>query len=527
MTAKVLVADPIAEDGIEILSQAAAVDVRTGLKPEELAAIVGDYDALVVRSETKVTAAIFEAGHRLQVVGRAGVGVDNIDLDAATQHGVVVVNAPTGNTTSAAELAIALMLALSRHIAAADASLKSGQWQRSRFVGVELRGKTLGIIGLGQVGSEVARRARSFEMRLLAYDPFVPEERAKTLGVELRTLPELLAEVDFLTVHTTLTPGTRGLIGEDELKLVKPNIRLINTARGGIIDEVALAQALREGRVAGAAVDVFTQEPAIGNPLLDAPNLVTTPHLGASTAEAQERVAVDVAVQIAAVLRGEPAQYAVNAPMPAPETFSVIGPYIEAAATVASVATQLASGQLSEIEVVYNGEIARHDTSLLRAGVIRGLLRPISEEHVTVVNAQLVAERRGLRIVERHDPDAAEGPPNQLMVRILTRSGATEVAGTVIQGEARITLIDGLHVDVSPHERFLLLCDNDDVPGKIGAVGRMMGDFDININSMTVGRRAARARALMVLGLDEAPTPEQLRQIEAIPDIFSARLIRL
>jgi len=526
-TAKILVADPIAEDGIELLSRSGEVDTRTGLKPDELAATIGDYDALVVRSETKVTAAIFEAGHRLQVVGRAGVGVDNIDLDAATQHGVVVVNAPTGNTTSAAELAVALMLALARHIPAADASLKVGQWQRSRFVGVELRGKTLGIVGLGQVGSEVARRARAFEMRLLGYDPFVPEERARALGVELCTLEALLGASDFLTVHTTLTAGTRGLIGAEELKLVKPTIRLINTARGGVIDEEALAGALREGRVAGAAIDVFTEEPATANPLLQAPNLITTPHLGASTAEAQERVAVDVAEQIAAVLRGEPAQYAVNAPMPAPETFSVIGPYIEAAAVVASVATQLSSGQLSEVEVVYNGEIALHDTTLIRAGVIRGLLKPISEEHVTIVNANIVAERRGLRIVERHDPEVADAAPNQVTVRILTRGGATEVAGTVIHGEPRIDLIDGLRVDISPRDRFLLLCDNEDRPGRVGAVGQMLGEFDINISSMTVGRRSARGRALMVLGLDEAPAPEQLRRIEAIPDIYGARLVRL
>jgi D-3-phosphoglycerate dehydrogenase / 2-oxoglutarate reductase len=524
---RVLVADPVAEDGIEILNQSTEVDVRTGLKPDELAAIIGDYDALVVRSETKVTAAIFDAGHRLQVVGRAGVGVDNIDLDAATQHGVVVVNAPTGNTTSAAELAVALMLALARHIPAADASLKGGQWQRSRFVGIELRGKTLGIIGLGQVGSEVARRARSFEMRLLAFDPFVPEDRARALGVEVCSLETLLESSDFVTVHTTLTPGTRGLIGPEELQLVKPTVRLINTARGGIIDEESLAAALREGRVAGAAVDVFTEEPATANPLIQAPNLVTTPHLGASTAEAQERVAVDVAEQIAAVLRGEPAQYAVNAPMPEPEAFSVIGPYIDAAAVVASVATQLSAGQLAEIEVVYNGEIALHDTSLIRAGVIRGLLQPISEEHVTAVNANLVAERRGLRIVERRDPEATEDAPNQVTVRILTRDGNTEVAGTVIHGEPRISIIDGLRVDVSPRDGVLLLLDNEDRPGRIGAVGQMLGEFDINISSMTVGRRSARGRALMVLGLDEAPTSEQVRKIDAIPDVFRARLVRL
>jgi D-3-phosphoglycerate dehydrogenase len=527
MMPKVLVADPIADDGIAVLSQFAEVDVLTGQSAEQLADSIGSYDALVVRSETKVTAAIFAAGQRLQVVGRAGVGVDNIDLDAATQHGVVVVNAPTGNTTSAAELAIALMLALARKIPDADASLKAGLWQRSRFVGTELRSKTLGIIGLGQVGSEVARRARGFEMRLLAYDPFVPEERAKSVGVELCTLDELLSNSDFITVHTTLTSGTRGLIGPDELRRVRPTVRLINTARGGVIDEQALADALREGRVAGAAIDVFSTEPAIGNPLLTAPNLVSTPHLGASTAEAQERVAVDVAEQIGSVLRGEPARYAVNAPMPAPETFSLVGPYIEASAMVASIATQLSTGQLSEIEVVYHGDLALHDTSLLRAGVIRGLLQPISEENVTIVNANLVAERRGLRITEHKVPDAAEGGTNQVTVRILTRGGQTEVGCTVEHGEPHIILIDGLRVDLSPRDRYLLVCDNEDLPGKIGAVGRMMGDFDINICSMIVGRRAVRGRALMVIGLDEAPTPEQLRQVEAIPDIYSAKLVRL
>jgi D-3-phosphoglycerate dehydrogenase / 2-oxoglutarate reductase len=527
MTAKVLVADPIAADGIEVLSRFAEVDVRTGLSAEELTAIIGGYDGLVVRSETKVTAAIFDAGLRLQVVGRAGVGVDNIDLDAATQHGVVVVNAPTGNTTSAAELAVALMLSLARNIPEADASLKAGKWQRSRFVGIELRGKTLGIIGLGQVGSEVARRARGFEMRLLAHDPFVPEERARSLAVELVPMEALLRESDFVTVHTTLTPGTRGLIGADEMRLLKPAVRLINTARGGIIDEVELAAALKDGRVAGAAVDVFTEEPAVGNALLDAPNLVSTPHLGASTAEAQERVAVDVAEQIGSVLRGEPARYAVNAPMPAPETFSLVGPYIEACAIIASIATQLSSGQLTEIEVVYNGELALHDTSLLRAGVIRGLLRPISEEHVTVVNANLVAERRGLKITEHKLPDVAESGRTEVTVRVLTQAAKTEVACTAEHGEPRIVMIDGMRVDFSPRERFLLLCDNEDRPGTIGAVGRMMGDFDINISSMVVGRRAVRGRALMVIGLDEAPTPAQLRKVEAIPDIYSARLVRL
>lgn len=527
MAPRVLVADPIAQDGIDLLSQAAQVDVRTGLGQEELIDVIAYYDALVVRSETKVTEAVIAAGRKLQVIGRAGVGVDNIDIDAATRHGVVVVNAPTGNTISAAEHAVALMLALARHIPQADASTKAGEWQRSRFVGIELRGKTLGIIGLGQVGSEVARRAHGLEMRLLGHDPFVPEERARALGIELRSLDDLLAESDFITIHTSLTAGTSGLIGEQELRSARPGIRFINAARGGIIDETALANALEEGRVAGAAIDVFSIEPPRDNPLLTAPRVILTPHLGASTTEAQERVAVDVAGQILSVLRGEPARYAVNAPLLPPEAFALVGPYIEAAALLASVAIQLAAGQLGDIEVDYNGEIALHDTTVLRAGVIRGLLRPISDENVTVVNANLVAERRGLRIVERKDPTPAESSMNRISVRLRTSSGYTEVAGTVERGETRISLIDGLHVDISPRDRYLLLCDNQDKPGMIGAVGRLMGDFDINISSMIVGRRAARGRAVMVLGLDEKPSTAQLRQVESIPDISRVRLVEL
>lgn len=527
MAPRILVSDPIARDGIEILSQAAEVDVRTGLPPDELIRIVADYNALVVRSETQVTAAVLEAGRQLQVVGRAGVGVDNIDLETATRRGIVVVNAPTGNTISAAEHTVALMLAVARHIPQADASLKAGEWQRTRFVGVELRGKTLGVIGLGQVGSEVARRARGFEMRLLGYDPFVPEERARSLGVELCSLDDLLAASDFITVHTTLTSGTRGLIGEEELRKVRPGVRLINVARGGIIEEAALARALEEGRVAGAAIDVFTKEPAVGNPLLHAPRIIVTPHLGASTTEAQERVAVDVAEQIAAVLRGEPARYAVNAPLLTPESYALLGPYIETATVIASIATQLAAGQIGPIEIVFNGDIALHDTTHLRAAVIRGLLQPISEEHVSIVNANLVAERRGLRIVEHKDPAPVDGEVNLITVRLHTSTGATEVSGTVEHGETHISVINGLRVDISPRDRYLLVCDNQDKPGMIGRVGRLMGDFDINISSMIVGRKAARDRAVMVLGLDEAPTPEQLREVESVPDIYGARLIRL
>ncbi|MFB3093956.1 MAG: phosphoglycerate dehydrogenase, partial [Dehalococcoidia bacterium] len=327
MTAHVLVCDPIAEDGITLLKRfGAEVDVRTGLTADELRAAVDSYEALIVRSETHLTREVIEAAGKLQVIGRAGIGVDNIDVQAATEKGVVVVNAPTGNIISAAEHTIALILTLARHIPEANASLKGGRWERKRFLGLEVRGKTLGIIGLGQVGSEVARKARGLEMRVVAHDPFVPDERARSLGVELISLEELLRQSDFLTIHTTLTEGTRHLLGEDELRQMKPTARIINTARGGIVDEGALDAALKDGRLAGVALDVFETEPLTSHPLFENEKAVVTPHLGASTAEAQERVAVDVAEQIIAVLKGEPAQYAVNAPLISPETYTYLAP---------------------------------------------------------------------------------------------------------------------------------------------------------------------------------------------------------
>jgi D-3-phosphoglycerate dehydrogenase len=526
VTYKILVADPIAADGIAILQQAGEVDVRTGLPADELIGAIGEYDALVVRSETKVTAEVLAAGRKLQVVGRAGVGVDNIDIPAATRSGVIVVNAPTGNTISAAEHAVGLMLALARHIPEADASLRRGEWKRSQFVGVELRGKTLGLLGLGQVGSEVARRARGLEMRVIAYDPFVPEERGRALGVELLPLDEVLRQADFLSAHTTLTAGTRGLVGADELRTMKPSARIINTARGGIVEEEALLEAVRAGIIAGAAIDVFVKEPAPDTILAADPRIVVTPHLGASTTEAQERVAVDVAEQIVAIFRGEPARYAVNAPMVPPEALAMLRPFVDAAVLAASVATQLSRGQLGEIEIAYTGELALHDSALLRAAVIRGLLRPVSEENVTVVNADLVAEHRGLHVVERKDPHA-DGEGSYVTVSLKTSGGGARVVVGVQHGQTHIVELEGQQVDFTPREPFLLVVDNNDVPGMIGAVGTLMQEFDINISSMRVGRREARGRALMVLGLDEGPSDAQVARVAQIPGIFGARLLRL
>lgn len=527
MPARVLVCDPIAKDGIDLLEKfGAQVDVRTGLPAEELEATVDSYEALIVRSETKITRQIIAAAGKLQVVGRAGIGVDNIDVEAATEKGVVVVNAPTGNIISAAEHAIALMMALARHIPDANASLKSGRWDRKRFMGLEVRGKTLGILGLGQVGSEVARRGRGLEMRVIAHDPFVPEERARTLGAEVVSFEELLRDSDFLTVHTTLSESTRHLIGEAELQQMKPTARLINTARGSIVDGMALEAALREGRLAGAALDVFETEPITSHPLFGNERAVVTPHLGASTAEAQERVSEDVAEQIIAVLKGEPARYAINAPLISPETYSYLAPYIPVAFKTGSLVVQLCQGQMGELKIDYAGEITQHDLTPLKAAIVGGLLSSISEEHVNVVNVDVIAARRGMRIVEKRSPSHGLYA-NLITVSIATTAGETKVSGTLAYDGPHIVLIDGFWVDVPPGEGYLLACENRDRPGMIGAVGTLLGQFDVNISFMNVGRHEKRGTALMVLTLDEPMTAEQLDEVRQIPGILSTKLVRL
>jgi D-3-phosphoglycerate dehydrogenase len=523
---RILIADPVAPEGIEMLRAAGDVDVNTGLAADALIGIIGNYDALVVRSETKVTRPVIEAAPRMQVIGRAGVGVDNIDLDAATERGVIVVNAPQGNTIAAAEHTLALLMALARHVPQSDASMRSGKWDRKNYLGTEIRGKTLGIVGLGKIGSEVARRAVAMEMRVLAHDPFVPVERARALGVESVDFEQLIMLSDFITVHPPLTATTQGMIGEAELARMKDGVRLINVARGGIIDEAALAAAVASGKVAGAAIDVFTAEPPKDNPLIGDPRIIVTPHLGASTAEAQERVAVDVAEQIVEVLAGRPARYAVNAPMLAPETLKVIQPYMAAAEMLGSVATQLVTGKLESIEIEYYGEIAEHDITPLRASVIRGLLRPISEENVNMVNANLVAQSRGWNIEERkrtsHDTFL-----NLIHVKVGTSESEVSVGGTVEHGHPNIVIINELDMDLVPEPgTFLLACDNEDRPGMIGRVGTLLGGWDINIQSMQVGRRGRRGRALMAIAVDESPTPEQLDAIEAIDGIYNVRLVR-
>ncbi len=523
---KVLIAESISDEGIDILRGYAEVDIKQGLTPEELISTISDYEALVVRSQTKVSAKVIEAGQKLQVIARAGVGIDNIDVDEATQRGIVVVNAPTGNTISAAEHTIALMLSLARHIPQANAVLKSGVWRRSDFMGTEVRNKTLGIIGLGNVGSEVARRAHGMEMKLIGYDPFISADRASNLHVELVPLEQLLSEADFITLHTPLTPSTKGLIGAKQLALVKPTARIINTARGGLIDEKALVKAINENKVAGAAIDVFSTEPVTESILFESDKIIVTPHLGASTTEAQAKAATEVAQQIIDVFKGQPARYAVNVPFISAEALPILVPFLQVATKVGSLVSYLGEGQMKSILIKYCGEIANYDTNTLKAVILGGLLDRITEERVNLVNANMVVSRRGIKVVEQKEA-TCENYANLITLEVTTTTGATTASGTVLRGETHVVQVNNYWIDIVPTGGYFLFIDHRDRPGLIGAVGKITGDVDINISYMHLSRLKLRGQALMILALDEPLPEEQRQQILSIPDVYSAKLVRL
>lgn len=505
MEFRVLVADPIAPEGVELLRKYSQVDVRTGLSEPDLIQAIPQYDALVVRSETKVTSRIIEAGDRLQVIARAGIGVDNIDVDAATKRGILVVNAPLGNTVAAAEHAIALILSLARNIPQADASIRRGEWQRSKFMGVELAGKTLGIVGLGKVGAEVARRARSFNMNLLAYDPYVSASIAESLGARLVSLDELLRNSDIVTVHVPLLPSTRNLISSSEFDIMKPDALLVNVARGGVVNEEALVEALKEGKIAGAALDVYEKEPLPpDSPIIHLEHTVLTPHLGASTKEAQVKVALEVAEQVIDVLNGRPARGAVNAPSLPPELLAgELGHYIELADKLGRLYTQVHGFSHTGIEIVYCGDLASQDHRLIRSAVLRGLLEPISSERISFVNAEIMAQERGLRVTEATGM-APEGYTSSL--RLQSAEGVLE--GTVIGEEQRVIRLDKFPVDFIPSGYFLF-CPHIDRPGVIGAIGTILGNHNINISAAMSGRLAPRGETMLVLTLDE-PVPDEV-----------------
>ena len=526
--AKVLVSDPIAPEGIEILRRVADVDVKTGLSKEELADIIGEYDALAVRSETKVTADILAQAGKLKIIGRAGVGVDNIDVEAATARGILVVNSPEGNTLAAAELTFAMLLALARSIPQADQSLRGGRWDRKKFMGSEVYDKTLGVVGLGKIGKEVAKRAQAFGMNILGYDPYLNPEQAKTLGITLVDLDILYAQSDYITVHVPKTKETSGMINAEKLALMKPTVRLINCARGGIIDEQALADAARAGTIGGAAVDVFSTEPApVGNPLLGVPNIITTPHLGASTEEAQVNVAIDIAEQIVDVLAGRPARAAVNMPSVPADVLGRIEPYLMLAEKIGSLHAQLTSSSISEVEVVYEGGFDTLPTVHLTRAVLKGLLDQIIPESVNYVNAPALASARGIKVTESRTSGPANGGSLLTVRKKGAESGEREISGTVFSRDnVRILTIDGYRVDIRPSGP-MLITKHTDRPGVIGKVGTLMGDNNINIAGMHVGRESEGQGAVMVLKLDTVVPDAILAQVRQVDGMETARSVEL
>ncbi|KAG6470773.1 D-3-phosphoglycerate dehydrogenase 1, chloroplastic-like [Zingiber officinale] len=540
----ILVAEKLGEAGLALLREFANVDCSYNLSPEELCAKISLCDALIVRSGTKVTREVFEASNgRLKVVGRAGVGIDNVDLQAATESGCLVVNAPTANTVAAAEHGIALLAAMARNVAQADASMKAGKWQRNKYVGVSLVGKTLAVMGFGKVGSEVARRAKGLGMHVIAHDPYAPADRARAVGVELVSFDEAIFTADILSLHMPLTPTTAKSFNDETFAKVKKGVRIINVARGGVIDEDALVRALDNGTVAQAALDVFTVEPPPkDSKLMMHENVIATPHLGASTVEAQEGVAVEIAEAVIGALKGELAATAVNAPMVPAEVLSELSPYVILAEKLGRLAVQLVAGGsgIKGVKVVYTS--ARDpddlDTRVLRAMVTKGIIEPISSVFINIVNADYTAKQRGLRISEERIflDSSPEIPLDSIQIHLshveskfasaLSDAGDITVEGRVKDGIPHLTLVGSFSVDASL-EGNVILCRNVDQPGNIGRVGRILGEQNVNISFMSVGRTAPRKQAIMAIGVDEEPDKETLKKIGEIPAIEEFVFLKL
>ncbi|MFA4983768.1 MAG: phosphoglycerate dehydrogenase [Candidatus Omnitrophota bacterium] len=526
---RILVSDPLSDKGLKILREAKEleVDVKTDLKPEALKGIIKDYDALIVRSATKVTSDIVEAAARLKVIGRAGVGLDNVDLEAATQKGIIVMNTPAGNTVSTAEHTFSMILALSRNIAQASASIKKGEWKRSRFIGVELYGKTLGVVGLGRIGSEVARHAISFGMKVLAYDPFLSRDVAKAMGIEIVELEVLFKRADYISVHTPLTAETTHIISGKEFSLMKKGVRIINCARGGIIDEEALLAAIKDGKVAGAALDVFEKEPpSADSELLKLENVVATPHLGASTEEAQVNVAVEVAEIVRDALLGCGIRNAANYPCVDAEVYKVLEPYVNLSEKLGVFASQLAEGRFQEVNINYSGDIIQYDLSALTMALVKGLLSPILKETVNFINATSLAGERGILIKESKSSKEEEFV-TLIKVEIKTDKGARVVAGTLSSNkQPRIVKIDDYYVEATPQGDMLLL-QNWDRPGIIGHLGTLMGKHNINIAGMTFGREKRKGKAISLLNVDSPVSEDLIAKIKKNEDIISVKTIKL
>ncbi|HSC70830.1 MAG TPA: phosphoglycerate dehydrogenase [Candidatus Methylomirabilis sp.] len=524
---RVLVTDNLSPRGVELLRQTPGVEVevRNKLAPEDLKTILRDMDALIVRSATKVTPDVLTAAPRLKVVGRAGVGVDNVDLEAATARGVVVMNTPGGNTVSAAEHTMSMLLSLAKQIPQATASMKGGKWEKGKFLSVELSNKVLGIIGLGRIGSEVARRAKPFNLRVLAFDPFITAEAAQALGVELVELPDLYRQSDFITLHTPLTEETKDLINAATIARMKDGVRIVNCARGGIVNETALCEALKSGKVAGAALDVFSQEPITDSPLFGLPNFISTPHLAAASEEAQEAVAVEIAQQVVDYLQKGIIRNAVNAPSVPLEVLRTLQPYLTLGEKLGRLTSQLSEGRLAEIHLEYRGEIASLDCIPLTVATVKGILDPIHDT-VNMVNAMAIARGRGVRVVETKSTEPTDFA-SLITINLQTDRGKLQTAGTLYsRQDPRVVDIDGFRLEALL-EGYMLVFSNLDVPGVIGRIGTMLGQNHVNIAGMQLGRERRGGRAVSIVNVDDPIPVAVLEEIRRIPNIVYAKLVRV
>ncbi|HET7270565.1 MAG TPA: phosphoglycerate dehydrogenase, partial [Rubrobacter sp.] len=521
---KVLVPEKLADPGIELLKRDFEVDVLLDLTPEDLLERIGQYDGLIIRSATKVTAGVIERAENLKAIGRAGIGVDNIDIEAATKRGIIVANAPESNTVAAAEHTLGLMLAAARRIPAADSSLREGQWKRSAFKGVEVSEKTLGLIGLGHVGAIVARGALGMGMRVLAYDPYVSEDRMRSMNVErAETTDEVFERSDFVSLHVPRTPQTLGLVNEDSLAKMKPTAYLINVARGGIVDETALYNALKGGVIAGAALDVFVEEPTTDSPIFTLPNVVVTPHLGASTAEAQDRAGITAAEQVATALRGAVPVHAINAPVPMGEGAEFVAQFSGLCEALGSLLYQLTDRPGDTLRIEYHGEVAGFDTRLLDVSAQKGLLAPMVFEPLNFVNTPALARERGLKVETSRSSESAD-----YTSLVELRMGENAVSGTLFGPRMQPRLVEamGFDFDVVP-EKYMLFIGNEDRPGMIGKLGSILGEHGINIGNMAVGRGEPGSRAAMAVTVDEPVPEEVLKALLQTPGFNEARSVRL
>ncbi len=528
---RILVADDVSDSGLQPLRDAGfALEKNTGLTPDALLEALSDCDALIVRSETKVTAELMDAAKKLRVIGRAGVGVDNIDVAAATARGIVVMNAPDGNTITTAEHTIALLIALARNVPQSNSSLKSGKWERKRFIGAELQGKTLGIVGLGRIGRAVAARARGFGMKIGAHDPFIAPDQARDLEIEVAPLDEVFARADFLTVHTPLTPETRAIVGKEAFAKMKKGVRVINCARGGLVDESALYEAIKFGAVVGAALDVFEQEPPPpDHPLLALDEVIVTPHLGASTTEAQEGVAFTVAEQVRDYLLTGALRGAVNVPAIDQKQLASLRPYLELAESLGRFQAQLVDSAVREVRLEFAGELVELDAAPVTRAFLAGLLRDVSAR-VNVVNAFLIAEERGIKVTTSYVRSRTESGP-VIRTRVVSDTSEQTLAGSVFVygGEARegrITEINGFHIEAIPHGHMLVM-HNRDVPGVIGRVGTILGNGAVNISRFHLGRRERGGEAMAVIEIDAGVAPETIGALRALQEILTVREITL